>query len=189
MIPDVIHAAAALANPGYGGCQYPLNLSNPTYIVAPGPNGYDFAQKLDPRESVIAVNKACELKPWRYWLVIDANAYRCDWYHAPFPSTIPIMGTKIQDKRARYTMRPEDCPDDCSVTGAALAICFAAGLRAVVLVGADMQKGYYDGNPSSWEAEWPHRPYLDELIKSYRRRNMLVYSAGPTALDVPLWGG
>lgn len=186
---DVIQAAAALANPGYGGCAYPLRLENPTYIVAPGPNGYDFASQLDPRESVIAVNKACEMKPWRYWLCNDANAYRCDWYHKAFPSTIPIMGRAIQDKRAMYTMQPEDCPDHCSVTGAALAICKAAGLRAVVLVGVDMQANYYDGSPSSWEAEWPHRPYLEELIKGYRRRDMLVYSASRTALDVPMWGG
>ena len=184
---DAITAAkACAAGAGYGFAD-PLRLDNPTYLVAPGPNGAEFARQLDRRESVIALNKACELKAWRYWLCIDANAYRCAWYHKVAASSTAIMGQYITDPRAKYIMRTEDCPGDTGVCGAALMLCQAAGLRCVVLVGVDMQGGYYDGTPSSYSGEWAHLPHLQAQIEQHRRSDMLVYSASPTRLDVPAW--
>lgn len=185
---DAMEAARA-RSAGYGyGFTRPLNLDEPTYIIGPGPNGRDFIAQLDPRVSAIALNKACEIKPWRYWLCIDANAYRCDWYHKVSPGSIAIMGEWAKDRRASYIMRLEDCPEATGVCGAALNICAAADIRSVVLVGVDMYANYYDGTPSSHPAEWAHRPHLDALIQALQARsNMRVYTASKTLLDVPEW--
>ena len=185
---DAMQAArAAAAGPGYGFPR-PLNLDDPTYIIGPGPNGAEFARNLDPRVSAIALNKACELKAWRYWLCIDANAYRCNWYHAVPDSSIAIMGEWAKDRRAVYTMALEDCPDGVGVCGAALNICATAGLGCVGLVGVDMESGYYDGTPSSYSGEWAHRPHLDALIEHIgKQTGMRVYTATPTLLHVPQW--
>lgn len=184
---DVMEAARArAAGSGYGYAR-PLHLDEPTYIIGPGPNGKDFIAQLDPRVSAIALNKACEIKPWRYWLCIDANAYRCDWYHKVSDASSAIMGEWAIDKRARYIMRLEDCPDATGVCGAALNICAAADVKCVILAGIDMQGGYYDGSPSSYSGEWAHLPHLQALIDRYRCAGMHVYTASPTRLEIPAW--
>lgn len=174
MQPDAMTAARShAAGPGYGAYT-PLELDQRTWIVAPGPNGRDRAMSLHPNTCAIAVNRAGVLRPWRYWLCISANAYRQPWYDAIPASTVKIMGLHARDGRANYIMQPEDCPPGTSVTGAALALCRAAGVKQVILCGVDMPESY------------PHRDALQALIESCAA-DMQVYTASPTRLDIPAW--
>lgn len=163
------HAAGA----GYGAYP-PLELDPRTWIVAPGPNGRERALSLHANACAIAVNAAGALRPWRYWLCIDANSYRYPWYNTVPSETVKIMGRHARDGRARYILEPEDCPPGTSVTGAALALCRTAGVKQVILCGVDMSP------------EYPHRDALQALIESYAA-DMQVYSASPTRLDIPGW--
>lgn len=149
-----------------------LNLTERIYIVAPGENGRDYYDLVDPDCFTIIVNKACEipLKRRDMWMVADPTPYHAkvrgyvDWFGPGLNECESIGCFNSQTMleyfdKCRYTHEwaPEIGTEflepiknrirgGLTISGMALQMAYWLGAKEIVMVGVDISGDkYFDG--------------------------------------------
>lgn len=162
------------------------------YVLAPGPNGADFWNRIPDNAFVIAVNKAIELidkgtvRCQRHlWLVPELSAQRTSWFpqfkdkyrdSLCIGSALKNPGGMEEDEYFKYFdyWGSEPCQDVqleigklCTygtVSSMAMQLAYYLGAIEIILVGVDMfGDEYYDGTKGFYEGMREGTPWHNHI--------------------------
>ena len=190
-----------------------FNVTQTSYIVAPGVNGAEYYKQIPPEAFTVVVNKAinCPVEA-DLWLVADSECPKQGWWRDGYSnhgSKLCLASTfNISGVESPYTFRIPDPPVQISagdgriypgelrtggtITAMAIQLVAQLGAERIVLIGVDMHGDiYYDNTKNKMYSDlragkdWESIvPRINSLIEHLSEQHVSVVSLSDTALNV-----
>jgi len=180
------------------------------YILATGPNGKPFYDKIPQDAFVIAVNQGIMIRPSsNIWMVFDYRASQKDWWNTAMTYNVPRLFSRSVITRypCEYTfiaspsvsvadsmLIPKILRGGATIAGCAVQAAYYGGAKEIILCGIDMSGDtYYDGSLNKnihfrgdGQKVWVNTQAFSGLLQSIKNKGTSIKSLSPTFLDVEI---
>lgn len=179
------------------------------YILATGPNGKEYHDKIPDNAYVIAVNQGIMIRPnCNLWMVFDHRCLSKPWW----AEAVTINGPKRLFSRQPIRMVLCDYtfittpslvgkpPDElrrgvlrggATIAGSAVQAAYYGGAKVITMIGVDMSGlQYYDGSYNNSvtvrgrDQEWVNLQAFNNMVAHIQKNGVIVNSLSKTAISV-----